>query len=73
MIENLTAREREILKSCSWPTEKIAEKMKIKKTTISKHFQNIFEKTKTQTRAELLVFALKNELLTISEVIKNEL
>ena len=68
MIENLTAREREILKYCSWQTEKIAEK-----TTISKHFQNIFEKTKTKTRAELLVFALKNELLTISEMIKNEL
>ncbi len=63
----LSERETEILQLIcrGLSNHEIAEKLFISKRTVDKHRANILEKTGTNNTANLVVFAIKNSLITL--------
>lgn len=64
---NITKRELEILQLIcqEYTSHEIAEKLAISKRTVENHRQNIIEKTGVKNTAGLIIFALRNRLVTI--------
>ena len=67
-MNDLTARELEVLKLASQPNKAIAKRLVISVATVKTHFQNIFEKLETRDRIKALLRALKLKLFPIEEV-----
>lgn len=67
-MNDLTARELEVLKLASQPNKVIAKRLVISVATVKTHFQNIFEKLETRDRIKALLRALKLKLFPIEEV-----
>lgn len=67
-MDDLTARELEVLKLASQPNKAIAKRLVISVATVKTHFQNIFEKLETRDRIKALLRALKLKLFPIEEV-----
>ena len=67
-MDDLTARELEVLKLASQPNKVIAKRLVISVATVKTHFQNIFEKLSTRDRIKALLRALKLKLFPIEEV-----
>ena len=67
-MNDLTARELEVLKLASQPNKAIAKRLVISVSTVKTHFQNIFEKLETRDRIKALLRALKLKLFPIEEV-----
>ncbi len=63
----ITDREREILEEiCLQKTsQEIAEKLFISKRTVEVHRKNLLEKTGVKNMAGLVIFAIKNELISL--------
>jgi len=66
---SLTKREVEVLKHFALPIQKMEEKLFISRTTIVTHKNNIFQKLNTHSRAESVILAIKNNILTIDDFI----
>ena len=67
-MNDLTARELEVLKLSPQPNKVIAKRLGISVSTVKTHFQNIFEKLETRDRIIALLRALKLKLFPIEEV-----
>ena len=67
-MDDLTARELEVLKLSPQPNKVIAKSLVISVATVKTHFQNIFEKLETRDRIIALLRALKLKLFPIEEV-----
>ena len=67
-MDDLTARELEVLKLSPQPNKVIAKRLVISVATVKTHFQNIFEKLETRDRIIALLRALKLKLFPIEEV-----
>ena len=67
-MNDLTARELEVLKLSPQPNKVIAKRLVISVATVKTHFQNIFEKLDTRDRIIALLRALKLKLFPIEEV-----
>lgn len=67
-MNDLTARELEVLKLSPQPNKVIAKRLVISVATVKTHFQNIFEKLETRDRIKALLRALKLKLFPIEEV-----
>ena len=67
-MDDLTARELEVLKLASQPNKVIAKRLVISVATVKTHFQNIFEKLSTRDRIKALLRALKLKRFPIEEV-----
>lgn len=67
-MDDLTARELEVLKLASQSNKVIAKRLVISVATVKTHFQNIFEKLSTRDRIKALLRALKLKLFPIEEV-----
>lgn len=67
-MNDLTARELEVLKLSPQPNKVIAKRLVISVATVKTHFQNIFEKLETRDRIIALLRALKLKLFPIEEV-----
>ena len=67
-MNDLTARELEVLKLSPQPNKVIAKRLVISVQTVKTHFQNIFEKLETRDRIKALLRALKLKLFPIEEV-----
>ncbi len=67
MIEKISEREMEVLRLvCSgYDRFKIAEILHISERTVDKHRENIMEKTGSENGVQLLIFSLKNNLVTL--------
>lgn len=65
---NLTKRETEILTAlCNGnDTKLIAKKFFISERTVEKHIQNIMQKTNTHSSSKLIIFAIKNNIITLN-------
>lgn len=65
--DNLSERELEILLLIckGFSNQEIADQLFISKRTVDKHRANILEKTGSKNTANLVVFAIKNELVEI--------
>jgi DNA-binding NarL/FixJ family response regulator len=63
--ELLTDREKEVLKliSAGRSNQEIADSLYLSKRTVDKHRENILAKTHTKNTAELIMFAIKNNLI----------
>ncbi len=66
--ENLTQREMDVLYHvCSGLTsQEIADKLFISQKTVEAHRNHIFQKANVRNTAELIIWAVKNKLFTIS-------
>lgn len=64
---NLTAREKEVLlEICNGLSNKeIAVKLDISPKTVDIHRTNLLKKTKTRNTASLIMYSLKNQLVTV--------
>ncbi|HAT63616.1 MAG TPA: DNA-binding response regulator [Flavobacteriaceae bacterium] len=67
-VDFITQREREVLELiCLQKTsQEIAEKLFISKRTVEVHRKNLLEKTGVKNLAGLVVFAIKNNLVSLS-------
>ncbi|MBW2937782.1 response regulator transcription factor [Aureisphaera sp. CAU 1614] len=67
-VDFITQREREVLELiCHQKTsQEIAEKLFISKRTVEVHRKNLLEKTGVKNLAGLVVFAIKNNLVSLS-------
>ena len=63
---SLTRREREVMKYvlCGKNNSEIADVLSISLNTVTRHMTHIFSKTQTNNRVELVVFALKYNLVS---------
>jgi len=63
--ELLTEREKEILLhiSSGLSNQEIADKLHLSKRTVDKHRENILNKTQARNTADLIMFAIRNELI----------
>jgi DNA-binding NarL/FixJ family response regulator len=69
-IENsvsITHREKEILEfiSMGFSNQQISEKLRISQRTVERHRTNLLEKTGSKNSISLIVFAIKNKMITI--------
>lgn len=67
LIEELTDREAEILLLiCKGLTNnEIADRLVLSKRTVDKHRENLLLKTQSKNTANLVIYAIKNDILTI--------
>ncbi|RME12167.1 MAG: DNA-binding response regulator [Ardenticatenia bacterium] len=70
-IESLTDREREVIRwlAKGLKNRDIAERMSISESTVRHHFTSIFNKLDMNNRVELLLFALKHNLVSMDEIL----
>lgn len=69
-IATLTDREREVIQwlAKGLKNSDIAERMAISESTVRHHFTSIFNKLGMNNRVELLLFAIKHNLIDINEI-----
>lgn len=67
MESKITQRELEFLKLCATdlPYKEIAERMNISPRTVDGYRDNLFAKSETSTRIGLVIYAMKNKLITL--------
>ena len=74
MINNsLTERELNVLKLLCFKKPEIAQKLFISTTTVQSHIIHIYEKFHVHSREQALIKALKTGIITIDEVITNDI
>lgn len=66
----LTNRENDVLiEICNGLSNaKIADKLNISKRTVDKHRENLLEKTNSSNAVGLVVFAIKNKLISVDDI-----
>lgn len=69
---NITKREREILCMLCLPNREIAKRLGIKLETVKTHITNLKFKLPSYKRAEMLIKALKENIIKVEEVITNK-
>ena len=69
-IEDLTAREMEVLKHLAYGmyNKEIAETLSISERTVKNHVSNIFKKIDVSDRTQAAVFAIRNHLSDVHHV-----
>lgn len=69
-IEDLTAREMEVLKHLAYGmyNKEIAETLSISERTVKNHVSNIFKKIDVSDRTQAAVFAIRNHLIDVHHV-----
>jgi DNA-binding NarL/FixJ family response regulator len=68
----LTGREKEIIKLIcqQYSTKEIADKLFINYRTVEGHRNNLLLKTESKNMAGLVIYALKNEIINLQELVK---
>lgn len=64
----ITEREKDILKLLCLTDDEIAHKLKITKNTVRTHVKSLLNKLCEYKRINLLINAVKNEIISIEEV-----
>ena len=64
----LTSREKEVLKYITLPSKEIAKRLFVERNTIQTHINNILKKFKASNRQTALLKALELGLLKIEEI-----
>ena len=61
----ITPRERQLLSLLAdgSPNNEIAERIGVRETTVAKQFERLQSKTGTQSRLELVIYALRNGIV----------
>lgn len=69
-IEPLTQREREVLHhlALGQSNEQIAQSLFITKRTVQNHVSNIYAKLRLSSRAEAVLYAIRNQIVGVDEV-----
>nr|WP_290665682.1 response regulator transcription factor [Ardenticatena sp.] len=69
-VASLTEREREVIRwlAKGLKNSDIADQMAISESTVRHHFTSIFNKLGMNNRVELLLFAIKHQLVDLDEV-----
>ena len=69
IVDSLTDREREILilVASGLSNEQIAERLFISPATVKTHLSRIMGKTDSHDRAQLVIFAYENGMVTVGE------
>lgn len=67
VLDSITRREREVLELIckEFTTQEIAEKLFLSVRTVDGHRNNLLEKTGARNTAGLVIFALKNDLVSL--------
>lgn len=73
MTDDLTIRELDVLKLFCFKKPEIAKKLFISVTTVQTHSNKIYDKLQVHSREQALIKALKTGIITIDEVITNEI
>lgn len=71
--ENLTERELDVLKLSCFSKQEIAGRLFVTNATVCTHVGNIYSKLRVQNSAQALIKALKTGIITIDEVITNDI
>ncbi len=68
--EPLTPREREVLRllALGLSNDEIAEQLSITKRTVQNHVSNIYGKLALDSRAEAVLYAIRQEIVNVNEV-----
>ena len=68
--EEITAREREVLRllALGYANHEIADKLFITKRTVQNHVSSIYARLQLQSRAEAVLYAIRNGIVDVSEV-----
>jgi len=71
-VAELYAREQEVLKLVArgMSNKQISHKLNISENTVATHLTNIFRKLEVQSRTEAAVYALKEGLITIDDIVE---
>lgn len=64
----ITKREVEIIKLLNLTRNEIAKKLYISRSTVNTHIRNICAKFKSKTKIEILIKALRSNIITIKDV-----
>lgn len=64
----ITKREVEIIKLIHLTRNEIAKKLYISRATVNTHISNLCEKFKSKTKVEILIKALRSNIITIQDV-----
>lgn len=64
----ITKREVEIIKLIHLTRNEIAKKLYISRATVNTHVRNLCEKFKSKTKIEILIKALRSNIITIQDV-----
>lgn len=71
--EGLTKREFDVLKQLCLKKPEIAKKLFISENTVQTHLTKIYDKLQVHSREQALIKALKTGIITIDEVITNDI
>lgn len=55
--------------ACGWATNTIAARLNVSEKTVSTHRTRILEKLRLMNNAELTVYALRNEIIQVVDVV----
>lgn len=71
--ENISSREREVLKLASQglPGKEIADKLFISERTVQTHLASIYDKLGAKNKTEAMLLAIKYGIVTLDELINN--
>lgn len=64
----ITRRELEVIKLLNLTRNEIAKKLYISRATVNTHVHNLCEKFKSKTKIEILIKALRSNIITIQDV-----
>ena len=68
--EELTSREKEVLKYIALPRKEIAKRLFIEVTSVKQHICNIYKKLKTNDKAIAILTAIEKGILKNEDIVR---